>query len=248
MPNRSSRGFSLLEILIVVALVGVLIALAAPLLNDIRTRGRFTSTITNARSHATILTLYATDHKDTWPYFADPRAASSVIVYDHGQSSVEISYFRSGSFWRVALVDQYYDALWAHPSFRSALKSASTQRSIDYFYPCVFIGRPEYYNPATRTRPPDQLGPTRLSDVTFPADKALITDFAAEELPPIRGTSWRVFATVDTSAGRWRLEQLNGGMQSGDGQQTFNEQLGGHWPGDLFDLRHTLDGFRGRDF
>lgn len=249
--NDSGRGsvpgFTLIEIVVVIAIVTVLIALSMPLLNDIRTRGRFTSTIANSRSHATILNLYATDHKDTWPYVTDPRVARSTIRYDHGASSTDIGYFQASEYWGVALADAYFGGRWAHPSFRSALQPLIEARGNDYVFPCAFIARPEYFNPETRSAPPEQLAPTRVADVLYPAEKALVVDAESTKIAPIRGVSWRVFATVDTSAGRWKLEQLNRGMRSGDGPQAFNERLGGHWPGDPFDLLHTIDGVRGRD-
>jgi prepilin-type N-terminal cleavage/methylation domain-containing protein len=239
-------GFTLLEVIVVVALIGVLIAMSVPLLNDIRNRGRFTAATASARSHATVVTLYATDHKDIWPYPTVPKAARSVIRYDGGRSFVEVGYFDAHNYWVVALADAYYDGRWMHPSFRSALRPATTQRGNDYNYPCAFVARPEYYNASTRISPPDQLGPTRASDVVYSSGKALILDLASAEFPAVLGVSWRVFATVDASAGRWRLDQLNEGMRSGDGPETF-DTMGGHWPGGPFDLLHSIDGVRGRD-
>lgn len=239
-------GFTVLEVIVVIALIGVLVTMSIPLLNDVRTRGRFTAATANARSHATVVTLYAADHKDTWPYPTDARASRSVIRYDGGKSFVEVGYFDAHNYWVVALADAYYDGRWTHSSFRSALRPATTQRGNDYDYPCAFVARPDYYNASTRISPPGQLGPTRASDVVYSSGKALIVDLASAEFPPIRGVSWRVFATVDVSAGRWRLDQLNEGMRSGDGPETF-DTMSGHWPGSVFDLLHTIDGVRGRD-
>lgn len=65
--NREQRAFTLTEILIVVALIGVLAVLLLPALNGFRNKGRRATCVSNLRQISIGLRMYADDSSDMAP-------------------------------------------------------------------------------------------------------------------------------------------------------------------------------------
>lgn len=68
------RGFSLVEMLVVVAIVAVLAAVLFPVLASARGKARHSTCIANLRQLGAALIIYTRDHFDTYPYDLRPRA------------------------------------------------------------------------------------------------------------------------------------------------------------------------------
>lgn len=62
-----SKGFTLIELLVVVAIIGILSAMVLSSLAAARNKAYYTRALTEFRSVATALELYATDHNGTYP-------------------------------------------------------------------------------------------------------------------------------------------------------------------------------------
>ena len=65
-PRRNRGGFSLIEIMIVVTLIGILASLAVPLHTRLTTRAKHTMFRNDLRAASQALEIYATDKGD-WP-------------------------------------------------------------------------------------------------------------------------------------------------------------------------------------
>jgi prepilin-type N-terminal cleavage/methylation domain-containing protein len=170
---RAPAGFTLLETLIVVALVGVLVSLLLPLLGRTRNLAQSTASLSNLRSHGGVMAAYLGDWKDTFPFFMNPRATGTVLrCRDH--AFVSNHYFAAHATWNYALAPLYYNGECSHQSFYPPGYpwSGATARTwvTFYFYPCAFIALSDYRNRERRTGP-EQWRPTRSDMVETPTKK-----------------------------------------------------------------------------
>lgn len=80
--SRPSQGFTLVELLVVIAVIGILSALLLPVLAKAKERGRSTVCLSNLRQLVMALQLYAGEHEDQAP----PRSSTqnwSSALYPH---------------------------------------------------------------------------------------------------------------------------------------------------------------------
>ena len=85
---RSRRGFTLVELLTVVAVILVLASLLAPALGALRNRGRAIACLSNLRQVGIASTLYLSDHEGAFPVGIDvttendgnPRAWTAMLA------------------------------------------------------------------------------------------------------------------------------------------------------------------------
>lgn len=66
--SRESRAFTLLELMVVVAVIGILASLVLPPLSHAKSRGQSIYCLNNMRQMGLALHLYAGDHEDLLPY------------------------------------------------------------------------------------------------------------------------------------------------------------------------------------
>jgi prepilin-type N-terminal cleavage/methylation domain-containing protein len=82
--RQEVRAFTLLELLVVIAVVGLLIGILIPVLGTARERARLLACTTNVRSQGQIATQYALDHADAMPprllYRARPDGDGGIIL------------------------------------------------------------------------------------------------------------------------------------------------------------------------
>lgn len=105
-PRRRLRGFTLVELLVVISIIALLIAILLPALRHARDAARMTQNISNLRQIQLALYTYATDHDDVLPH----------------------SQFDDGTRWNELLVDWEYlqdsSILWG--PFREQMSFNST--------------------------------------------------------------------------------------------------------------------------
>lgn len=250
---REGRGVSLLEMLVVIAVVGILLGVLFPLLGVIRHRGRDAVEASNLRQHAAVMLMYVADWKDAHPLFLDPRASTSILRWPSRQVEYELPYFSSSLAWPIALADNYYEEQMSEAAFWSPHETQVRDQTpgfgtTSYSYPCVFIARPEFWSPETRSGDPArQTGVTRASEVRYPSAKALIV---------VQLDGWNVLddlqsamndtltaAMVDQSVAVLKTEQTIAASVFADGRTPPWSNHWGDWPR----LHHTPHGVRGRD-
>lgn len=235
-----ARAFTLIEVLVGIAVVAALTAILLPAVGSARRAAADTASLVNLRSHAQVVTMYSGDYRDYAPFFADPHATFSVVR--GGGVTITFEYFSSSEVWMYALTDQYYEL-----GLRDGLGifARAGPETIAYQYSPTFIARPQFWN--VNTRAAGQLGPTRLPNVRSPSAKAVYLEWdIARGLPiwvreePNRRANWG-FGFVDGSARRHEASELVKPYPRGEG--TGN---GARFSYGIVGM-HTVDGILGRD-
>ena len=96
------KGFSLIELLIVIAIIALLIGLTLPVLKGARAAARQTGCLSDMRQMGVALTLYVNDHRDSLPYPNwGPVAQVKGWLYGPGvdTSKVAAEDRQTGSLW-----------------------------------------------------------------------------------------------------------------------------------------------------
>ncbi len=175
--SPACRGFTLVESLLVVLLIGVLVGLFSPSLLRVRDSAKEIKSVFNLRSHATVLSMYASDFGDSFPRLTEAGATYNIIRCESAGLALEIHYFEAYLYWNISLADQYYDGAWNSSAFRTPWDPAGGGLATSYHTACSFVADPSYFNRMSRKPPPSQLRTVRFSEVIFPNMKGVLTAY-----------------------------------------------------------------------
>jgi prepilin-type N-terminal cleavage/methylation domain-containing protein len=81
---RGKHGFTLIELMIVIAIIAILAAILFPVFNNARKKSLETNCISNLRQLTTAIKMYAGDNDDQFPYalYGDlPRSAWGDVIF-----------------------------------------------------------------------------------------------------------------------------------------------------------------------
>lgn len=236
-------GFTLIETILVVALIGLLVTLGLPSLSTMRGRALSIRALSDLRSHAQTVATYGIDYKDSFPCILNPAYTHTVVVLPTTNLRESLPYFAQRFYWWVGLAEPYYNGDAMSPSFFAPRRHGSG-RGEPYYYSVSCLARPEYWKLETRT-PKGQIGPVRLGDVLYPSRKGLFVTWEGTSTSGRFSRSYSLpeAAFCDGAAQVVRSDRLMPSVQDGEGPWG--------WPF-AFDhigdpITHTVNGVRGRD-
>ncbi|MGQ9731654.1 MAG: type II secretion system protein, partial [Candidatus Zipacnadales bacterium] len=90
---RRNQGFTLIELMIVIAIIAILAAILFPVFNSARRKSLQASCVSNLRQLTTAMKMYAQDSDDRFPYalYADPqRSAWGDVIFQGYVSNDQI--------------------------------------------------------------------------------------------------------------------------------------------------------------
>ncbi len=246
--NVAERGFTLLETLVVCAMVAVLIAMTLPVLQRIRFSSRESRNLANLRSHTQLFITYTAVHRDSMPAFMDTKKPLTTLTTQSGLIAT-FPYFYASTGWNIALADELYDGHWDSPTFTTPYSPGPPSMS-QYQWSCSFLADPAYYN-VTRKHLPLQLRAVRIDEVLFPSAKVMLCaqrPFATRSvMSGASPTDHAHVSMVDGRAVSVVVNDTNPSVRGGDGHYPDWGSLSSeHFPG-IFVGTHTVDGVRGRD-
>jgi len=243
---RRNAGYSVVELLVVVAIISLVAALTVPQLWRSRDAGRTARSLANARGHATLLTTYCDDYQNWFPWFMRLDTEFTIVRSTVSGLDSEGRYFDSQGLWNFALADGYYDGRPDHPTFWNP-RFRSAVGNIGYVYPASFVTRPEWWTPDRRTEAPAQFAGTRQDEVLYPSAKVLVTSHAFPEFSPSGSQLWdpmssAVVAAVDGHGVNIRWRDAVPAASRVDGAPPRYMSTWRHFIG-----QYTDEGVRGRD-
>lgn len=250
------RGYTLLEVLVAIAIVGALVSTFLPHVAGARRKAANAATLSYLRAHGVVFAAYNLDHREAYPNYIDPRAGVGTISVPSRDISYTTRYFWASALWNYAMADEYYDSNPFHESFYPydyphGFRSPELRwGATPFIYSCSFWAADPYWNPSTRIGP-SQWQQRYASGVVFPSAKiTLVSDYVLprpvtpEPGPPANPPAHapRDVMLCDGAVRSLPVTSFFDGMASGDGVWAAPIHQGSGSPG-----QHTIDGLRGRD-
>jgi len=261
--GRVGRGFTLIEVLVGIAIVALLIGIQLPALAKARVAGYRTRALANARTVGSGFELYTTDHDDTYPFVApgdDPMGDPgmqfvSVDWYPEETIIATNDLFRLGWAWpspmsRVLPWEENYQT-WVSPGMDTGLPEARglsddedrrPEDDISWRFSHSFLGDPALWGETPPAETQGLFRPVRLYEVVFPSKKVLLWDTHLAFLPTepeLREGHWDAATPMAFPAGH---AEARNPLDAAEG-------VPNPLRGDSDDrLHNTPDGVRGTDY
>ncbi len=177
---RPNAGFTLLELLVAIAIIGVLISLTLPAFAAIRSRARITASQSNVKQLSTFVMLYAGGNRDLAPIAERQRLYESVVLSgSYGMPHWDAFRQWPGVLLEAGVVERRVDAgVFVSPGWRVNL----AHHNGDYALSLSFAGNPALWSGDATWDDAGLEVSQRLSAVRSPSSKALLWDARAGHL------------------------------------------------------------------
>ena len=208
-------GFSLIELLVVIGIIGVLVALIVPALWGVRSVGEKSITLANLRQTHTIFELYTQSYDETYPWY---DGESYIPLSPPGEPGISIrpGYWDLSIYWPGLM---HEIAPW-HEHFTTWLdggaqrkdppwKDMTNSLEVTSFEYCrSFMARPRLWREGA-TDDPAFRNSVRVGDVQSPSAKVLLFDRELAHLrtEPDADRDQRPMVFADGHASEHRLSE-----------------------------------------
>lgn len=255
------RGFTILELIVTVAIVALVVAITVPILGSVRGQGRQVRCISNSRECLQATMAYATDHDGQTPILAD-RSTD----YTFENAGYQLAYFDQSLHWPMAM--EGYLGSAGHVITQCPSSPTTYALTVDPGYAATMGGHPAGYvmpsgfwlSRAMLARPafwepPFQVGNralyrgARLSDVRYASDKGLMIErWAFHRQPRTRVEELPAISLIDTpgQTGTYTVSFVDGHVATPD-YESLKPGVDVHTGHDGPAVLHTRSGVFGRD-
>lgn len=268
--DHIGRGFTLVELLVVIGIVGVLIGLILPALSGARGSALQTVALSNARSVHTQFEQHAGQH-GTYPQQDlgevpdglpggsqyEPRGDEVIIPwYPGGVVIASTDYFQHEWMWAamVAPIDDWptYWETWVSPRKDQALPSLDdvtldgqlrAQDMISIRYAHGFVARPAYFSGEQAGVDTALLRAVRPHDVRYASGKVMLWDNDLSYIPP-RDRPERVNGLLEAKTPMAFADGHADALLPGEASEPVTNVM----TGEAIRLHGTRDGVHGRDY
>lgn len=181
-------AFSLIELLAVIAIVGVLIALAIPALASARRTALFTKSMSDTRQMVNMLAIYTKDNRDTHPYIVAGQFEGLTHLEPVGPNN-GISPGAHIRRWHMALMDDQagiLDMVYPQIDFWPDMRiraDESGDYSASVIATAALFAAPGYFSD-TQPIHDHQLRATRASEIRYPSHKMILYNWSSTWLNP----------------------------------------------------------------
>lgn len=128
---RESRGFTLLELLCAIVVVGILATLAVPMAGNFRARSQGLQCVNNLKGLGAGALAFMNDHENRWPQIARPDASAQNSAGDQHDDPVALRWIETLAPYGIG------ETGWRCPTIEGRVKSngkadAVKRKRIDY--------------------------------------------------------------------------------------------------------------------
>lgn len=190
-------AFTLIEVLVVIAVIGVLIGILVPVLAGAKSAGGQTVTLSNLRQLGLTTADYNATYKQAYP-FAPEGTWFALHPPDEAGSSIRPGYWDLSIYWPALFHDiapwREHFLTWVGPGpgqddpqrpWIRATETGEAFRTPSYQLAHTFFARPELWAPATQDNP-SFYRPVYVRDVAHPSSKAMFWDAEQTHLRNMR--------------------------------------------------------------
>lgn len=250
-PRYEHRGFTLVELLATIAIIGVLLAILLPALRSTRESAIVTRHMSNMRECSNVLSLYSQAHRDSYPFMGVPGqpelgvAEFNDLIPPDAGISYNAAYFAANSFhWPTVVERAGFDiALTAEPDdeARDALVERYGRHDLlraSYQLSNTLVATPEYWRlgPVPFTKP-SYFQAIRTHQTRYPSSKGIVvaTQVGFFDRSTPGEENWVLVGFGDSSV--WKKDYAHdNGLQARPYASTN------------LPVFTTVDGIRGRDY